>query len=291
MNGEHKTTSSNKTPMDLAGRTAVVTGAAGGIGLALTERLIAAGMSVVMADIEEETLAREATRLESDGASVLGVLTDVRDPDAVEALRDQALSVYGSVHVLCNNAGVAPGGPMAETTPADWRWVVDVNILGVAYGVTTFTQLFLDQGEGHIVNTASEAGLVTNAQLGMYCATKHAVVGMSESLWREVHPQGVGVSVLCPNLVDTKIFESERNRTDGVALKPEAAAAIAPMREMLSAVGMSPATAADVVHDAVVGDRFWVLTHEVTLPAATRRFDDLQGGRNPSDPYEGLIGG
>jgi hypothetical protein len=101
----------------------------------------------------------------------------------------------------------------------------------------------------------------------------------------------VGVSVLCPNLVDTKIFESERNRTDGVALKPEAAAAIAPMREMLSAVGMSPATAADVVHDAVVGDRFWVLTHEVTLPAATRRFDDLQGGRNPSDPYEGLIGG
>ncbi len=276
---------------DLAGRTAVVTGAAGGIGLALTERFVAAGMSVVMADIEEETLAREATRLETDGASVLGVLTDVRDPTAVESLRDQAMSVYGSVHLLCNNAGVAPGGAMAETTPADWRWAVDVNILGVAHGVTAFAQLFLDQGAGHIVNTASEAGLVTNPQLGMYCATKHAVVGMSESLWREVHPEGVGVSVLCPNLVDTKIFESERNRTDGVEMTPTSAATLAPLREIIGAMGIPPSEAADQVHDAIVDDRFWVLTHEMTLPAATRRFDDLAAGRNPTDPYAGLIEG
>lgn len=272
---------------DLAGRTAVVTGAAGGIGLAMTERFVAAGMSVVMADIEEETLSREASRLESDGARVLGVLTDVRDPEAVESLREQALSVHGSVHVLCNNAGVAPGGPMADTTPADWRWAVDVNILGVAHGVTAFASLFLEQGEGHIVNTASEAGLVTNAALGLYCATKHAVVGLSEALWREVHPQGVGVSVLCPNLVDTRIFESERNRSDGTEMAPTSAATMAPLREAISLMGIAPAVVADEVFDAILDDRFWVLTHDVTLPAAARRFDDLRAGRNPSDPYAG----
>jgi NAD(P)-dependent dehydrogenase (short-subunit alcohol dehydrogenase family) len=274
---------------DLAGRTAVVTGAASGIGLALTERFVAAGMSVVMADIEEEALAREAMRLESDGAAVLGVLTDVRDPAAVEALRDQALSVHGSVHVLCNNAGVGPAGPMAETTAADWRWTVDVNILGVAHGVIAFTQLFLDQGEGHIVNTASEAGLVTNPALGMYCATKHAVVGMSEALWREVHPQGIGVGVLCPNLVDTKIFDSERNRTDGVEMSPGAAATMAPLREIIGVMGIPTATVADRVHDAIVDDRFWILTHDTTLPAAGHRFEDLSAGRNPSDPYAGSL--
>ncbi len=275
---------------DLAGRTAVVTGAAGGIGLALTERFVAAGMSVVMADVEEETLSRESARLESDGASVFGVLTDVRDAAAVEGLRDQALSVYGSVHVLCNNAGVAPAGPMADTTPSDWEWTVGVNVLGVAYGVTAFAQHFIDQGEGHIVNTASEAGLVTNPQLGLYCTTKHAVLGMSESLWRELHPQGIGVSVLCPNLVDTKIFESERNRTDGAELTATSAATLAPLREMIGLAGIPTSTVADRVHDAIVGDEFWVLTHEVTLPAASRRYDDLQAGRNPTDPYDGLIG-
>lgn len=275
---------------NLAGRTAVITGAASGIGLALTERFTAAGMSVVMADIEEDALAREASRLESDGASVLGVLTDVRDASAVEDLRDQALSVFGSVHLLCNNAGVAPGGPMAATTPADWDWTVGVNVLGVAYGVTAFTQHFIDQGEGHIVNTASEAGLVTNPALGMYCATKHAVVGLSESLWREVHEQGVGVSVLCPNLVDTKIFESERNRTDGVAMSASSAATMAPLREAISLMGIPTATVADRVHDAVVEDRFWVITHDMTVEAAGRRFTDLEAGANPSDPYAGLIG-
>ena len=271
---------------ELGGRTAVVTGAASGIGLALTERFVAAGMAVVMADIEEETLAREATRLETDGARVLGVLTDVSDAVAVESLRDQALSVHGSVHVLCNNAGVGPAGPMAETTAADWRWTVDVNILGVAHGVIAFTQLFLDQGEGHIVNTASVAGLVTNPALGMYCASKHAVIGMTEALWREVHPQGIGVSVLCPNLVDTRIFEGERNRTDGVEMTPGAAAMMAPLREIIGVMGIPTATVAEGVHAAIVEDRFWILTHDMTLPAAQHRFDDLSAGRNPTDPYE-----
>jgi NAD(P)-dependent dehydrogenase (short-subunit alcohol dehydrogenase family) len=272
-------------------RTAVVTGAASGIGLALTERFVTAGMTVVMADIEEEVLAREAARLEGDGARVLGVLTDVRDPAAVEALRDQALAHTGAVHVVCNNAGVGPGGPMLATTPADWRWTVDVNVLGVAHGVTAFGPLLVEQGEGHIVNTASEAGLVTNTMLGMYCATKHAVVGLSEALWREVHPLGVGVSVLCPNLVDTNIFESERNRDDGVGMSAATAAVMAPLREMISVAGIAPDDVAGLVHDAIVDDRFWVFTHDTTAQAAAVRTADIAAGRNPTDPYAGLLPG
>ena len=275
----------------LDGRTAVVTVAAGGIGLAFTERFVSEGMRVVMADIDETALAEQATRLEAAGADVLGVLTDVRDPGSVEALRDQALSAFGSVHVVCNNAGVGPAGPMVESTPADWRWVVDVNILGVAHGVSAFGPLLVEQGEGHIVNTASEAGLVTNDFLGVYCATKHAVVGLSEALWREVHPLGVGVSCLCPNLINTRIFDSERNRDDGVELRPNQAAMLAPLREAIEATGLPPSTAADAVVDAIRTDRFWVFTHEFTPGLAAMRFADIEAQRNPTDPYAALLGG
>lgn len=274
---------------DLEGKTAVVTGAASGIGLALTEGFVARGMRVVMADIEEPLLIEQAQRLEGAGARVLAVPTDVRDPASIEALRDQALAEYDGVHVVCNNAGVGPGGPMLDTTPADWRWTVDVNILGVAHGVTTFGPLLVEQGEGHIVNTASEAGLVTNSALGMYCATKHAVVGLSESLWREVHPRGVGVSCLCPNLIATQIFESERNRDDGGVPSPAAAATMAPMREMIGVVGLPPSAAADAVTSAILDNRFWVFTHDMTRPAAAVRFADLEAERNPTDPYAGLV--
>ncbi len=272
-------------------RTAVVTGAAGGIGLGFTERFIAEGMRVVMAHIAEVALAREATRLESAGADVVGVLTDVRDPSSVAALRDQTLSAFGAVHVVCNNAGVAVAGSMAEATPADWRWVVDVNILGVAHGVSVFAPLLVEQGEGHIVNTASEAGLVTNDFIGVYCATKHAVVGLSESLWRELHPKGVGVSCLCPNLINTRIFESERNRDDGAGVRPEEAAMLAPLREAIEATGLPPSAAADAVVDAIGADRFWVFTHEFTPSLAEARIDDINAGRNPTDPYAALLGG
>ncbi len=275
----------------LLSKTAVVTGAAGGIGLAFTERFISEGMRVVMADIDEVALAREATRLEAAGADVVGVLTDVRDPSSVEALRDEALSAFGAVHVVCNNAGVAVAGSMAEASPADWRWVVDVNILGVAHGVSVFAPLLVEQGEGHIVNTASEAGLVTNDFIGVYCATKHAVVGLSESLWREVHPKGVGVSCLCPNLINTRIFESERNRDDGVEVRPDEAAMLAPLREAIEATGLPPSAAADAVVDAVRADRFWVFTHEFTPGLAAVRIDDIDAGRNPTDPYAALLGG
>jgi NAD(P)-dependent dehydrogenase (short-subunit alcohol dehydrogenase family) len=270
---------------ELNGKVAVVTGAASGIGRALTDRFVAAGMRVVMADVEEPKLVEAASDIQKSGGDVFAVLTDVTDPDDVKALADQAVSQFGAVHLVCNNAGVAPAGPMLATTPRDWQWTVAVNLLGVAYGVTTFAPLLVAQGEGHIVNTASEAGLVTTDALGMYCATKHAVVGLSEALYRELESTPVGVSVLCPNLVNTDIFRSERNRPYGSELSAAENATIAPLREAISAAGIPPSQVADDVVSAVLEDRFWIFTHPSTVPSALVRFHDLEGGRNPTNPY------
>lgn len=270
---------------ELRGKVAVVTGGASGIGLALVERFAAEGMKVVASDVEEGALAKEVSRLVTAGADVLGVRTDVRDPASVRALADETLRRYGAVHVVCNNAGVAPTGPMLEASPEDWRWVIDVNLLGVAYGVHAFAPILRAQGEGHIVNTASEAGLVSSAMLGAYVASKHAVVGLSESLYRELEGSGVGVSVLCPNLVRTKIFHSERNRSDGVELTARQQAAISPLREMIQQAGIAPARVAGDVVDAIRSGRFWIFTHPQTRDYARRRFEDIEADRNPTDPY------
>jgi NAD(P)-dependent dehydrogenase (short-subunit alcohol dehydrogenase family) len=263
----------------------VVTGGASGIGLALVERFLAEGMKVVAADVEEPALAKEVSRLSAAGADVLGMRVDVRDPGSVRALADEALRRYGAVHVICNNAGVAPTGPMLEASAEDWRWVIDVNVLGVAHGVHAFAPLLRAQGEGHIVNTASEAGLVSSANLGAYVASKHAVVGLSESLYRELEGTGVGVSVLCPNLVRTRIFHSERNRSDGADLTPHQQAAVAPLRELIQQAGIAPSKVAGDVVDAIRDNRFWIFTHPETRQYALRRFEDLQAERNPTNPY------
>ena len=273
---------------DFKGRVAVVTGAASGIGLGVTERFLGEGMKVVIADVEQESLDRQVKRLSEAGGDVLGVVCDVRQPDAVSRLAEQTLSHYGGVHVVMNNAGVAPAGPMLETQPADWRWIVEVNLLGVAYGVTAFGPILRDAGEGHIINTASEAGLVTSAVLGMYSATKHAVVGLTESLYRELEGTGVGVHCLCPNLVKTKIFESERNRDDGAEMNAAQTATIAPLREAITAMGIGPQRVAGDVVDAMRHNRFWIFTHEITPKAAAVRFADIEAGRNPGNPYEGI---
>ena len=267
---------------------AVVTGAASGIGLGVTERFLAEGMKVVMADVEEERLVREVKRLSGAGADVLGELCDVRDPDAVARLAERTLSHYGSVLAVMNNAGVGPVGPMLETTPADWRWILDVNVLGVAYGVQSFGPILKERGAGHIVNTASEAGLVSSATLGMYTATKHAVVGLSESLHRELEGSGVSVHCLCPSLVGTGIFNSERNRDDGAEMRPGELATIAPLREAISSMGISTSKVADAVLDAMEHRRFWVFTHAHTPRAAAVRIADIEAGRNPTDPYEAV---
>lgn len=270
---------------DFGGKVAVVTGAASGIGLATTERFVAEGMKVAMADVEEASLQREVSRLSEAGADVVGIRCDVRDPDSVRDLAERTLSAFGGVEVVFNNAGIAPAGPMLDTRPEDWRWIVDVNILGVAHGVMTFGPLLRDANEGHIINTASEAGLVTNTSLGMYCASKHAVVGLSEALYRELEETKVSVHCLCPNLVQTKIFESERNRDDGVEMGASETATIAPLREAVKAMGITPAQVSGDIVEAMRQDRFWILTHDFTLQSASARFEDLKAGRNPSDPY------
>lgn len=270
---------------DFRDRVAVVTGAASGIGLGTTERFLREGMKVVMADVEKGSLEREAARLRAAGGDVLPVVCDVRDPDAVFALAKRTLAHYGGVHVVFNNAGVGPAGPMLDTTPADWRWIVDVNVLGVAYGVLAFGPILKKQGEGHIVNTASEAGHVSSAALGMYTATKHAVVGLSESLYRELEGTGVSVHCLCPNLVRTGIFNSERNRDDGAQMTASQTATMAPLREAISALGIPPEKVSGDIVDAMRADRFWIFTHETTTKSLAVRYADIAAGRNPTNPY------
>ena len=267
--------------MELDGRTAVVTGAASGIGLALTERFLDEGMSVVMADIEQPALEREAARIAGAGGVVTPVVCDVSDADQVTGLRDTALAAHGAVHVLCNNAGVASGRPNHKTKPAVWDWVVGVNLLGPAYGVSAFVPGMVDQGEGHVVNTASEAGLSSSPMLGSYHATKYGVVGLSESLAMELEGTGVGVSCLCPELVGTKIFESTRNAPAALGLP---APAPIPMDQVAAAMGTVVMPAADLAADvvyAIRANQFWILTHQSTRRVVAERNRRLEEGRNP----------
>lgn len=266
---------------DLDGRTAVVTGAASGIGLALSERLVREGMSVVMADVEEPVLEREATRLRDQGAPVLPVVCDVADADQVAALRDRSLEAFGSVHLLCNNAGVASGRPNVPTKPAVWDWVVGVNLLGPAYAIHHFVPLMVEQGEGHVVNTASEAGLASTPMLGAYHASKYGVVGLSESLALELDGTGVGVTCLCPELVRTRIFEATRNAPAHLGIPAPGPVPIEQIEQFMGTVAMPPEDVAGQVVYAVRADRFWVLTHQVTQDRVRRRNDDLHAGRNP----------
>ena len=267
--------------MQLTDRTAVITGAASGIGLALTERLLDEGMSVVMADIEADKLRSEADRLIAAGGAVTPVVCDVSDSAQIEALREAALAAHGSVHLLCNNAGVASGRPNHRTRPEVWDWVIGVNLLGPAYGCTAFAPLMVEQGEGHIVNTASEAGLCSTPMLGSYHASKYGVVGLSESLRMELEGTGVGVSCLCPELVDTKIFESTRNAPTALGFRPPAEVPVEQLEQLMGTKAMDPADVAGRVVYAVQADKFWIITHQVTQARVHGRNDDLAQFRNP----------
>ncbi len=190
-------------------RVAVITGGAGGIGAALGNAFAARGAKLVLADLDEKGLGGVVRDLEKSGAQVLGVPTDVSKPESVEALAEATLHRFGAVHVVCNNAGVATFGPIAKSTRKDWEFTMNVNFWGVVNGVQSFVPRLIAQGQGgHVVNTASMAGLVGMRWLGVYCASKFAVVGLTESLFVELRDQGIGASVLCPMIVQTNINEN-----------------------------------------------------------------------------------
>lgn len=280
---------------DLRDRIAVVTGGASGIGRAMAERFIAEGMKVVIADVEQSALDRAEAELRAGGAQVASLRTDVSRAEDVDALARFTIDTFGAVHVVCNNAGIGIGGANAwQQSIKDWEWVLNVNLWGVIHGVRTFIPLMLAQGdECHIVNTASGAGLHARPGLTMYSVSKHAVVALSESLYGELGMAGakIGVSVLCPAVVNTRIGESERNRPETMRNTGELGDVGEKMKNMekvfravLANTGMPPADVAAAVVDAIRNDRFYIITHEETRARVRTRMEDILEGRNPTMP-------
>ncbi|MEO8703771.1 MAG: SDR family NAD(P)-dependent oxidoreductase [Kofleriaceae bacterium] len=277
----------------LADKVAVITGGASGIGLALARRLAAERVKLVLLDIEQAALdaARETLR----GAEVLGIRVDVSQGAAVEAAAAQARERFGVAHIIVNNAGVAGGsGPLWTISEADWAWTLGANLWGVIHGIRAFVPPLLASGEeGHVVNTASIAGLTSHPWMGPYTATKHAVVAMSEVLSKELELAGskIGVSVLCPGFVKTNISHSDRNR-DPADRHPNGPNLNTLMQQLVDA-----GKPADVIAEAVVAairePRFYILTHDEMRPALEHRQRDILEGRKPGiDPmFRSLLAG
>lgn len=261
--------------MDLNGKTAVITGGGSGIGLATATHLARRGANLVLADIEAGVLRDASARLEATGAQVETVVCDVASLDAVEALAEAAFDRFGRVHVLFNNAGVAVGGPIVEMSHDDWRWVIDVDLWGVIHGVEVFLPRMIQQGEGgHVLFTASFAGLVPNVGLGPYCVAKYGVVALAEVLQREARDHDIGVSVLCPMRVATNIASSERNRGaeyGGAAASPPVEDQGTDNPDLAGRVIDVDEVAAKVV-DAIDNRVLYILPHEEARTFVQRRF-------------------
>ena len=267
---------------ELAGKTAFVTGGASGIGFALGRAFAEAGMKVMLADIEPDALAAAVDSLQSFGSRVRGVSCDVTDPASLERAAKASYEAFGNVHVVCNNAGVAAGGGIDNISLDNWRWVLDVNLMGVLHGVRAFLPHIRAHGEGgHIVNTASMAGMQAGLGFSPYAASKFAVVGMSEGLAAQVRPLGIGVSVLCPSFVRTRIGESGRNRQPCYGPMPSldpnspAAAVVAEIASRLQ-VGLDPAAVAMRVLDAIRNDELYVFTHPNMREEVDERFSAIR---------------
>jgi NAD(P)-dependent dehydrogenase (short-subunit alcohol dehydrogenase family) len=267
---------------ELKGRTAFVTGGASGIGLALGRAFAEAGMKVMLADVERRALDAALKDLHDFGANVRGVSCDVADADSVERAALAACEAFGNVHVVCNNAGVAAGGGIDTISLDNWRWVLDVNLMGVLHGIRSFLPRMRAHGEGgHIVNTAAMAGM--NAGLGFspYVASKFAVVAMSEGLAMQLKPHGIGVSVLCPSFVRTRMGDSGRNRPGryGKAqpLDPASPAGmmVAEIAGRLQA-GLDPAAVAASVLSAIRENQLYVFTHPNMREEVDGRFAAIQ---------------
>lgn len=276
---------------EFKGKVAVITGGASGIGRGIAERCAQEGMKIVLADIEEKALSQTEAEMKQEGATVIAVLTDVSKSKDVETLAQKAFDAFGAVHLLCNNAGVGAGTTVWRSTLADWKWVLGVNLWGVIHGVQTFVPIMLEQDTPcHIVNTASIAGLTSGPGLGVYKVTKHGVVTLSETLYHELVAIGakIGVSVLCPAWVKTRIMEAERNRPPDlqnppaqVQMRPEERAMAEAIFEAVQ-TGMPPQEVAEHVFNAVRENKFYVLTHPEWTPMIQVRMEDILQGRNPT---------
>lgn len=262
---------------DLKGKVAFITGGASGIGLAMARAFGREGMSVMIADIEAQALENVVERLRSEQVRAEGVVADVTRRDSLRAAALETIARFGKVHVVCNNAGVGAGGMLGQVPERDWNWVIDVNLLGVVHGMEIFTPLILSHGEGgHFVNTASMAGLVSPPGMEPYCATKYAVLGMSEGWAQQLAPQGVGVSVLCPGFVKTRIHESRRNRPDAYGPDERAAPPVdAAPSPVLSGIDVQPV--GDRVAEAVKANELYVFTHPEFKAAVAARFERILG--------------
>ena len=267
---------------ELSGKTAFITGGASGIGLALGHAFAKAGMKVMLADVEAGALDEAVTSLRDVAPEARGVVCDVADAESVERAATATYEAFGHVHVVCNNAGVAGGGGIDNISLDNWRWVIDVNLMGVLHGIRTFVPHIRGHGEGgHIVNTASMAGMNSGLGFSPYTASKFAVVGMSEGLAMQLKPHGIGVSVLCPSFVRTRIGESGRNRParygQAQPLDPASPAGqmVAEIARRLAA-GLDPSHVAARVLSAIKDDELYVFTHPNMREEVDGRFAAIQ---------------
>jgi NAD(P)-dependent dehydrogenase (short-subunit alcohol dehydrogenase family) len=257
----------------LRDRVAVVTGGGSGIGRALVDVFAREGARLVVADVDESSAVEAAEAVRKAGGTALAVRTDVTDLAQVQALADRAFGELGAVDVLCNNAGVALWGALQDATHRDWQWVLGVNLWGVIHGIEAFVPRMIAGGRrGHVVNTASMAGLLATRGLGVYNTSKYAVVGLSETLAKDLQPHGIGVSVLCPLGVATRIRTSERNRP--THLRNQAERAAAPVS--LDGSTLAPEAVAEMVLSAILENRLYVITHPESLEPIRRRFQRIE---------------
>ena len=282
---------------EFEGRTAVVTGAASGIGLELARHALALRVRVVLADVHQDALERAVAELSGNGADVLPFRLDTSRAENVEALASAVRTRYGVPHLVFNNAGVGAGGLIWEQSLQTWEWVLGVNLFGVAHGVRVFVPMMLEAAaadpafEGHVVNTASMAGLLNAPNMGVYNVSKHAVVSLSETLHHDLAlvTDRIRAHVLCPYFIPTAITSSERNRPaelrDSSPRTASQAAAKVMIDKAVSSGHVSAAQLAGIVFEAIREDRFYIYTHPHALAALRTRFEDILEARNPTDPF------
>ena len=277
---------------ELTDKVAVITGGAGALGVALAKRFAREGMKLVLADVDNNALERVAAGLKASGASVMTQRTDVSKGTDVEALARTTVAAFGAVHLVINNAGVATVGSVWESTEADWQWTLSVNLWGVIHGVRVFAPIMMRQGtEGHIVNVASVAGLISPAGMGVYNVSKHAVVALTETLHHDLAAERARIkcSVLCPAYFPSGIADSERTRptmlaNDDVPRSATRQEMEATLRKAVHSGRIGADRIADRVCEAVQAEHFYILTHERIKPAIAARMQDILDEAPPRDP-------